>query len=125
MILRLIFRIILKIVVCVVGSSVAFLLISSVSDTINNVDPEIQRNTTIAVGMFVGVVWSIEHRRARHSLLWWTVGGFTIGMCADVVAISHQIVESWRSGHLILSITLIGLFAGSVSALSSVGAFRK
>ncbi|MDE0299570.1 MAG: hypothetical protein OXN17_13135 [Candidatus Poribacteria bacterium] len=70
----------------------------------------------IYVGLLCGVAWAIENDRARWRFFWWTCGGVSVGWISHLVTGNASVC--W-------ALIVLGLFVGVVSALASVGAYRK
>ena len=71
------------------------------------------RRFVIVVGILSGIVWAIEHEKARRCVGLWTGAGV---LCSGVTGLFGSVI--WQLG-------VCGLFVGIVSALVSVGAFSK
>ena len=68
------------------------------------------------VGLLCGIAWAIENNKARWRFFWWTCGGVSVGWISHLVTGNASVC--W-------ALIVLGLFVGVVSALASVGAYRK
>ena len=121
MTIRRVYRILLKLATCVVGGVVAALvfiiiLISAGDRNLDNDDAVACMLGGIAIGLFSGVCWAIEHQEARKRFIVSPIIGVVLGGC---IAAFLQNIAPLEIG------ILLGLFIGTVSALARVGAFRN
>ena len=70
----------------------------------------------VCVGLLCGIAWVIENNKARWRFFWWTCGSAFLGWVVHLATGNASVC--W-------SLILLGLFVGVVSALASVGAYRK
>ena len=68
-----------------------------------------------AIGMCVGIVWTIPNWLARFHVMLWTGLGLVVGMMFSI---------STNSGVPVVVFSAAGIFVGIVCALATVGAFR-
>ena len=121
MVIRRVLRILLKLSTCVVGGVVAALVFiifwSSAGDrNLANGEAAACMFAGIAIGLFSGICWAIEHQEARKRFIVSPIIGVVLGGC--IAAFLQNIAP------LVIGI-LLGLFIGTVSALARVGAFRN
>ena len=70
----------------------------------------------VYIGLLCGIAWAIENGKARWRFFWSSSGGVSVGWIVHLVTGNASV--SW-------AFVALGLFAGVVSALASVGAYRR
>ena len=121
--LRLIF---LKLLTCTVGCAVflpviaVFILASMGDDTYAEELLSAEVMLTIArvgaaLGMWVGIVWTIKNWLARLHVMLWTGMGLVVGIVFSILT---------NSGVPLVVFSAAGIFVEIVCALATVGAFR-
>ena len=130
MTIRRVFRILLKLATCVVGGVVAalvFILVVIIflwaSEGFSSEGPkDLDEDDVVAcivggvaIGLFAGISWAIEHQEARKRFIVSPIIGVVLGGC---IAAFLQFIAP-----LVIGI-LLGLFIGTVSALATVGVFK-
>ena len=70
----------------------------------------------VYVGLLCGIAWAIENSKARWRFFWSSCAGVSVGWIVHLATGNENVC--W-------ALILLGLFVGVVSALASVGAYRK
>lgn len=111
MIVRLL-RNVLKIVTCTVGSTLTGAVLSEIFEP----NDDNLMGVFFLTGIFCGIAWAIEHKKARRAFIAFPVTGAVLGGIS-VVILGNQ--------NVFTAAILLGLFIGIVSALATAGAYRS
>lgn len=111
MVIRLL-RIVLKIVTCAVGGTLTGAVLGEVFEP--NDDNLI--GVFLLTGIFCGIAWAIEHKKARRAFIAFPVAGAVLGGISVVILGDQNVLGA---------AIFLGLFIGTVSALATAGAYRS
>ena len=109
--IRRLLQIVLKIVTCAVGGTLAgvvFVAFEPNDDSLIGV--------LLLTGVFCGIAWAIENKKARRLFIAFPVTGAVLGGMSATILGNHRVFAA---------AILLGLFIGTVSALAAVGAYRS
>ena len=120
MTIRRLLRIVLKIITCAVGGLLAGMVIvftiEFVLDGNLHGDADLVIGWSFVIGLFFGISWAIEHKKARKAFIAAPLTAAVLGgICAAIVGNVHVITVA----------VLVGFFIGTVSALAAAGAYRS
>lgn len=119
-IIQRVLRIALKLVTCAVGGLLAGVVIVITYEVLlgGNLhgDDDVVIGWCFVIGLFSGTSWAIELEKARRAFVIAPLTGVVLGgLCAALVGNVHAITVA----------ILVGLFVGTVSALSCAGAYKR
>ena len=128
--MRLLIRVLVKLVTCLVGGAVAGLAICFVRGVADDPWSRVEFSLFSWIGVYIGICWSIEHNRARNSFMCWTLisTALTWGLA---YFLPRKYVElpfgGYASGYneAPLALAIVGWFVGIVRAISYTGVFRS